>query len=172
MPPSTGVTLRLLTCTLRVESKFWNCSCGSRRTRSRRTGIGRSQLRKAAGDCQDHRSGIQCKLWPRSTLCDSDPISCPILTTILVAIIPRYRDARYWYPILTPIQEYHVLVTDIGTPDIDPNIDPDSDIGYMVYDIGDMMTRYRISKSTYYYLLLSCYGIFYTNYLTIIFLLN
>ena len=25
---------------------------------SQRTGIGRSQLRKAAGDCQDHRSGI------------------------------------------------------------------------------------------------------------------
>ena len=83
-------------------------------------------------------------MWPRSTLCDLDPISCPILTTILVAIIPRYRDARYWYPILTPISEYH----DIGTPDIDPDIDPD--IGYMVYDIGDMMTRYRVCTRYWY----------------------
>ena len=57
-----------------------------------------------------------------------------------MAIIPRYRDTRYWYPILTLISGYHV--TDIGTPDIDPDIDPD--IGYMVYDIGDMMTRYRV----------------------------
>jgi hypothetical protein len=70
-----------------------------------------------------------------------DPISCPILTTISVAIIPRYRDTRYWYPILTPISGYHV--TDIGTPDIVPDIDPD--IRYVVYDIGDMMTRYRVS---------------------------
>ena len=59
-----------------------------------------------------------------------------------MAIIPRYRDARYWYPILTPISEYHV--TDIGTPDIDP------DIGYMVYDIGDMMTRYRVCTRYWY----------------------
>ena len=70
-----------------------------------------------------------------------DPISCPILTTISVAIIPRYRDTRYWYPILTPISGYHV--TDIGTPDIVPDIDPD--IRYVVYDIGAMMTRYRVS---------------------------
>ena len=69
-----------------------------------------------------------------------DPISCPILTTISVAIIPRYRDTRYWYPILTPISGYHV--TDIGTPDIVPDIDPD--IGYVAYNIGDMMTRYRV----------------------------
>ena len=70
-----------------------------------------------------------------------DPISCPILTTISVAIIPRYRDTRNWYPILTSISGYHV--TDIGTPDIVPDIDPD--IRYVVYDIGDMMTRYRVS---------------------------
>ncbi len=30
---------------------------------------------------------------------------------------------------------------DIGYPDIGPDIDPD--IGYTVYDIGDMITRYR-----------------------------
>jgi hypothetical protein len=72
-----------------------------------------------------------------------DPISsrCPILTTISVAIIPRYRDTRYWYPILTLISGYYV--TDIGTPDIVPDINPD--IRYVVYDIGDMMTRYWVS---------------------------
>ena len=75
-----------------------------------------------------------------------DPISCPILTTISVAIIPQYRDTRYWYPILTPISGYHV--TDIGTPDIVPDIDPD--IRYVVYKIGDMMTRYRVSIGTLY----------------------
>ena len=69
-----------------------------------------------------------------------DPISCPILTTISVAIIPRYRDTRNWYPILTSISGYHV--TDIGTPDIVPDINPD--IRYVVYDIGDTMTRYRV----------------------------
>ena len=79
-----------------------------------------------------------CKLWPRSALCD--PISCPILTTTSVAVISRYRDTRYWYPILTPISGQHV--TDIGTPDIDPDTNPD--IGYVVYDIGAMMTRYRV----------------------------
>jgi hypothetical protein len=43
------------------------------------------------------------------------------------------------YPILTPISV--VAVADIGHPDIGPNID--TDIGYVVYDIGDRMTRYR-----------------------------
>ncbi len=37
--------------------------------------------------------------------------------------------------------QYHV--TDIGTPDIVPDIDPD--IRFVVYDIGDMMTRYPVS---------------------------
>ncbi len=56
---------------------------------------------------------------------------------ILVAIIPRYRDTRYRYPILTPISGYHV--TYIGTPDdIVPDIDPN--IRYVDYDISDMMT--------------------------------
>jgi hypothetical protein len=41
---------------------------------------------------------------------------------------------------MTPISGYHV--TDIGTPDIVPDIDIDPDIRYVVYDIGDMMTRY------------------------------
>ncbi len=45
------------------------------------------------------------------------------------------------YPILTPISG--VAGPDIGYPDIGPNIEPD--IGYIVYDIGDMMTRYRIA---------------------------
>jgi hypothetical protein len=43
-------------------------------------------------------------------------------------------------PISTPISGYHV--TDIGTPDIVPDINPD--IRYKVYDISDMMTRYRV----------------------------
>ncbi len=50
-----------------------------------------------------------------------------------MAIIPQYR--------VSPISGYHV--TDIGTPDIVPDIDPD--IRYVVYDIGAMMTRYRVS---------------------------
>ena len=65
-----------------------------------------------------------------------------------MAIIPRYRDTRYWYPILTLILEYHV--TDIGTPDIDPDIDPD--IGYMVYDIGDMTSGIRYTWIYWYVL--------------------
>ena len=43
------------------------------------------------------------------------------------------------YPILTPISA--VAVADIGHPDIGPDIN--TDIGYVVYDIGDRMTRYR-----------------------------
>jgi hypothetical protein len=43
---------------------------------------------------------------------------------------------------LTLISGYHDHVTDIGTLDIVPDIDPD--IRYVVYDIGDMMTRYRV----------------------------
>ena len=43
------------------------------------------------------------------------------------------------YPILTPISV--VAVADIGHPDIGPDIN--TDIGYVVYDIGDRMTRYR-----------------------------
>jgi hypothetical protein len=43
------------------------------------------------------------------------------------------------YPILTPISV--VTVADIGHPDIGPDIN--TDIGYVVYDIGDRMTRYR-----------------------------
>ncbi len=60
-----------------------------------------------------------------------------------MAIIPRYRDTRlavYWNPITTPISGYHV--TDIGTPDIVPDIDPNIRYASVVYDIGDMMTRY------------------------------
>ncbi len=69
-----------------------------------------------------------------------DPILCPILTTISVVIIQRYRDNQYWYPILTTILGYHV--TDIRTPGIVPDID--ANIRYVVYDISDMMTRYRV----------------------------
>ncbi len=43
------------------------------------------------------------------------------------------------YPILTPISV--VAISDIGHPDIGPDIN--IDIGYAVYDIGDRMTRYR-----------------------------
>ena len=43
------------------------------------------------------------------------------------------------YPILTPISV--VAVADIGHFDIGPDIN--TDIGYVVYDIGDRMTRYR-----------------------------
>ncbi len=50
---------------------------------------------------------------------------------ILVAIIPQYRDTRYWYQILTLISGYDV--TNIGTPDIVPDIDPN-----IRYNIGDM----------------------------------
>ena len=43
------------------------------------------------------------------------------------------------YPILTPISG--VAVADIGHPYIGPDFN--TDIGYVVYDIGDRMTRYR-----------------------------
>ncbi len=47
------------------------------------------------------------------------------------------------YPILTPISV--VAVPDIGHPDIGPDINTVTDIGYAsaVYDIGDRMTGYR-----------------------------
>ena len=84
-------------------------------------------------------------MWPRSALCD--PILCPILTTISVAIIPLYQNTRYWYPILTQISGYHVA--DVGTPDIVPDIDPNIggvvyDIGYVVHDIGETESRYLV----------------------------
>jgi hypothetical protein len=44
---------------------------------------------------------------------------------------------------LTPISGYDV--TNIGTPDIVPDIDPD--IRFEVYDIGYMLTRYRAAVS-------------------------
>ncbi len=43
------------------------------------------------------------------------------------------------YLILTPISV--VAVPDIGHSDIGPDIN--TNIGYVVYDIGDRMTRYR-----------------------------
>ena len=63
--------------------------------------------------------------------------------TISEVLKPRYRDTRYWYPILTPISGYHV--TYIGTPNIDPDIDPD--IGYdSRYRV--LMSRYRVTPDT------------------------
>jgi hypothetical protein len=75
-----------------------------------------------------------------------DPISCSIFTTISVFVIPRYRNTRYWYPILISILGYHV--TDIGTPYIVPDIDPD--ISCVVYNICDIITRYRVSTRYWY----------------------
>ena len=37
-----------------------------------------------------------------------------------------------------------------SSPDIVPDIDPDSDIGYGVHDIGDIMTRYRVGTRYMY----------------------
>jgi hypothetical protein len=42
---------------------------------------------------------------------------------------------------LTPI--LGIAGPDIGSPDIGPDIEPD--IGYAVYDIGDLMTRYWVA---------------------------
>ena len=41
---------------------------------------------------------------------------------------------------MAPISGYHV--TDIGTSNLVPDIDPD--IGYEIHDIGDLLTRYRV----------------------------
>jgi hypothetical protein len=45
------------------------------------------------------------------------------------------------YPILTPISV--VAVADIGHLDIGPDINTNIRVGYVVYDIGDRMPRYR-----------------------------
>ncbi len=45
------------------------------------------------------------------------------------------------YPILTPISVVQVAVADIGHPYIGPDIN--TNIGFVVYDISDRMTRYR-----------------------------
>ncbi len=76
--------------------------------------------------------------------------------TISEVLKPRYRDTRYcdiivsdidinigYHPILYPILTLISVnaVADIGHPDIGPDIN--TDIGYVVYDIGDRMTQYR-----------------------------
>jgi hypothetical protein len=72
------------------------------------------------------------------------PEKGPDLVSDIDYDIGGYHTPISGHPILVPyidtILGYHV--TNIRTPDIIPDIDPN--IRYVVYDIGDMMTRYLV----------------------------